>query len=221
MYLKMKMTMTAVRSRGSVVALVSSTMPYKLLNSLDTAQESPIKANKANPLGPDTLQTCTARLVVKNSFLELVESSPKLRARRVHGTKSESDLPCLYVWQILDFLEVLLPLRNIMVSTGKWGTGVASALASDDECEWQDCSLELHQLRGMKVNYLETLEDGLTGALRAPPSAEWATKGAMKAKAMKAKPMKAMKKKAISKIARGKLAKSVVFNGRKEALAEG
>ena len=30
-----------------------------------------------------------------------------------------------------------------------------------------------------------------------------------------------MKKKAISKIARGKLAKSVVFNGRKEALAEG
>lgn len=60
------------------------------------AQESPIKANKANPLGPDTLQTCTARLVVKNSFLELVESSPKLRARRVHGTKSESDLPCLY-----------------------------------------------------------------------------------------------------------------------------
>ena len=40
---------------------------------------------------------------------------------------------------------------------------MASALASDDECEWQDCSLELHQLRGMKVNYLETLEDGLTG----------------------------------------------------------
>eukprot|EP00439_Symbiodinium_sp_Y106_P076081 s695_g15.t1 len=57
------------------------------------AQESPIKAN---PLGPGTLQPCTARLVVKNSFLELVESSPKLRARRVHGTKSESDLPYLY-----------------------------------------------------------------------------------------------------------------------------
>ena len=36
---------------------------------------------------------------------------------------------------------------------------MASALASDDVCEGQDCSLELHQLPGMKVNYLEALED--------------------------------------------------------------
>ena len=34
------------------------------------------------------------------------------------------------------------------------------ALAADDVCAaGQDCSLELHQLRGMKVNYLEALED--------------------------------------------------------------
>ncbi|OLP96085.1 hypothetical protein AK812_SmicGene21754 [Symbiodinium microadriaticum] len=42
---------------------------------------------------------------------------------------------------------------------GAFGEDVASALASDDVCEGQDCSLELHQLRGMKVNYLEALED--------------------------------------------------------------
>ena len=42
---------------------------------------------------------------------------------------------------------------------GAFSEDVASALASDDVCEGQDCSLELHQLRGMKVNYLEALED--------------------------------------------------------------
>ena len=43
---------------------------------------------------------------------------------------------------------------------GAVGEDVAGALASDDTCAaGQDCSLELHQLRGMKVNYLEALED--------------------------------------------------------------
>ncbi|CAE7346997.1 unnamed protein product [Symbiodinium sp. CCMP2456] len=37
---------------------------------------------------------------------------------------------------------------------------VASALASDDICEaGQDCSLELNQLRGIKVHYLKALEE--------------------------------------------------------------
>ncbi|CAE7948012.1 unnamed protein product [Symbiodinium sp. KB8] len=37
---------------------------------------------------------------------------------------------------------------------------VATALASDDVCEaGQDCSLELNQLRGIKVHYLEALEE--------------------------------------------------------------
>ena len=36
----------------------------------------------------------------------------------------------------------------------------ATALASDDVCDaGQDCSLELNQLRGIKVHYLEALEE--------------------------------------------------------------
>ena len=43
---------------------------------------------------------------------------------------------------------------------GVFGEDVATALASDDVCEnGQDCSLELNQLRGIKVHYLEALED--------------------------------------------------------------
>ena len=43
---------------------------------------------------------------------------------------------------------------------GAFGEVVAAALASDDVCEaGQDCSLELNQLRGIKVHYLEALED--------------------------------------------------------------
>ena len=43
---------------------------------------------------------------------------------------------------------------------GAFGEDVAAALASDDVCEaGQDCSLELNQLRGIKVHYLEALED--------------------------------------------------------------
>ena len=43
---------------------------------------------------------------------------------------------------------------------GAFGEDVATALASDDVCEaGQDCSLELNQLRGIKVHYLEALED--------------------------------------------------------------
>jgi len=38
---------------------------------------------------------------------------------------------------------------------GAFGEDVATALASDDVCEaGQDCSLELNQLRGIKVHYL-------------------------------------------------------------------
>ena len=41
-----------------------------------------------------------------------------------------------------------------------FGEDVTEALASDDVCaDGQECSLELHQLRGMKVDYLEALED--------------------------------------------------------------
>ncbi|CAE7468260.1 unnamed protein product [Symbiodinium sp. CCMP2592] len=43
---------------------------------------------------------------------------------------------------------------------GALGEDVDTALASDDVCEaGQDCSLELRQLRGIKVHYLEALED--------------------------------------------------------------
>ena len=41
-----------------------------------------------------------------------------------------------------------------------FGQDMDAALASDDACAvGEDCSLELHQLRGMKVDYLEALED--------------------------------------------------------------
>ena len=41
-----------------------------------------------------------------------------------------------------------------------FGEEVTEALAADDVCgEGQDCSLELHQLRGMKVDYLQALDD--------------------------------------------------------------
>ncbi|CAE7210430.1 unnamed protein product [Symbiodinium pilosum] len=43
---------------------------------------------------------------------------------------------------------------------GACGEDVAEALASDDVCaSGQDCSLELSQLRGMKVHYLDALMD--------------------------------------------------------------
>ena len=43
---------------------------------------------------------------------------------------------------------------------GAFGEDVAEALASDDVCaSGQDCSLELSQLRGMKVHYLDALMD--------------------------------------------------------------
>ena len=44
--------------------------------------------------------------------------------------------------------------------SGAFAEDVATALASDDVCEaGQDCSLELNQLRGIKVHYLEALEE--------------------------------------------------------------
>ena len=55
-----------------------------------------------------------------------------------------------------------MALRALFVLTsfiGAFAEDVAEALAADDVCAaGQDCSLELHQLRGMKVNYLEALE---------------------------------------------------------------
>ena len=40
------------------------------------------------------------------------------------------------------------------------GEDIEAAMAVDDTCTaGGDCSLELHQLRGMKVDYLEAIED--------------------------------------------------------------
>ena len=51
-------------------------------------------------------------------------------------------------------------LAALLAFVAARGEDIEAAMAADDTCaSGGDCSLELHQLRGMKVDYLEALED--------------------------------------------------------------
>ena len=54
-------------------------------------------------------------------------------------------------------LRILAAVLALAVARGE---DIEAAMAADDTCTaGKDCSLELHQLRGMKVDYVEALED--------------------------------------------------------------